>query len=306
VKAGAPESRPVLPPGIPQYFLPAGQGGHAAVYTPVILGAARVSFADAKLGVDATRELMLAAPIGDGAVPVDWGQASTLDIAHDALRQEPEAGASYLPLPAAAAQPKSYAIWTKALAARLAQTERIELLRHAPSKLTSGPGESERDFRIRAREALRAARDEAVDAMRRKFAPKQAALVEKLRRAEVAVGRESEQASHQKLQTAVSFGATVLGALFGRKAVGAGSVGRATTTARGVGRSMKEASDVKRATENVESVKEQIAALEAEVAKQADAIAVEFDTDLSFERVSVAPRRGQVAVHFVGLGWDPQ
>jgi hypothetical protein len=276
------------------------------VYTPVLLGSARVSFADSKLGIAATRDVLLAAPIGEGAVPVDWEQAASLDVAHDALRQEPEEDASYLPLPAAAAQPKNYAIWKKSLAARLAETERIELLRHAASKLTSRPDESERDFRIRAQEALRSARDEAVDAMRRKYASRQATLAERLRRAQAAVGRESEQASHQKLQTAVSFGATVLGAIFGRKAASAANVGRATTTARGVGRSMKEASDVKRASETVQAIEEQIAALETEVAEQAAAVASEFETHLTFERVSVAPKRGQVSVNFVALGWDPQ
>ncbi len=305
-KAGTPEQRPVLPPGVPQYFLPPAATGQGIVYTPVVVGSARVSFADTKLGVAATRDVLLAAPIGEGAVPVDWEQAASLDIAHEALRQEPVEGASYLPLPAAAAQPKNYAIWTKSLAARLAQTERIELLRHAATKLTSRPDESERDFRIRAQEALRAARDEAVDRMRRKYASKQATLAERLRRAEAAVGRESEQASHQKLQTAVSFGATVLGAIFGRKAASAGNVGRATTTARGVGRSMKEASDVKRASETVQAIKEQIAALEAEVAEQAGAIASQFETELTFGHVSVAPKRGQVSVTFVGLGWDPE
>ena len=70
------------------------------------------------------------------------------------------------------------------------------------------------------------------------------------------VGRPRAAAGLQaKLQTGVSMGATLLGALLGRKAVSAGTLGRATTAARGVGRSMKEAADIKRAGESVEAVR---------------------------------------------------
>ena len=102
---------------------------------------------------------------------------------------------------------------------------------------------------------LHAARDAAIDAIRKKYAARQAALGDRLRRAEAAVEKEQQQVSDQKLQTAVSVGATVLGTLFGRKSITVGTLGRATTAARGMGRMMKETSDVKRAAESAASVK---------------------------------------------------
>jgi hypothetical protein len=145
-----------------------------------------------------------------------------------------------------------------------------------------------------------------VDELGRKYAPKQAALAEKLRRAEAAVGREQEQASHQKLDTAVSIGATILGALLGRRKASAGTLGRATTTARGMRRTMKEASDVKRASETVDAVRERIKELEDQIAADAAAISARYQADVPLERVTLAPRRGQVHVHFVALGWLPR
>jgi hypothetical protein len=169
--------------------------------------------------------------------------------------------------------------------------------------ITSRADESERDFRIRLQADRRAARDAEVDAMRRKYAPKQAALAERLRRAETSVEREQEQASHQKLQTAVSMGATLLGALFGRKTVSTGTIGRATTAARGMGRSMKETSDVKRAAEGVDTVRKQIQALEDQVAADAATIAARYEAAPPLDRLALAPKRGHVAVEFVALGW---
>jgi hypothetical protein len=301
------QTRPVLPPGIPQYYLPRSSRTGDIVYSPVVLGAARVTFTDAKLGIDEARDVVYAAPVSDGPVPVDWAEASALETRAGDLLQQPETGdAAWLATPAAAAQPKNYVAWQKDFAAWLMRSERVELLRHAPTRLTSHPDESERDFRIRVQDAARASRDAQVDAVRKKYASKEATLVERLRRAEAAVHRETHQASQQKMQTTISLGATVLGALFGRKAVSAGTIGRATTTARGMGRSRKEAADVKRAEESVAAVRGQIADLEARIAEEVHAIAERMDADLAFDRVTLAPKRGQVSVQFVALGWDPR
>jgi hypothetical protein len=141
--------------------------------------------------------------------------------------------------------------------------------------------------------------------VRKKYAPKEAALAGRLRRAQVTVEREKEQASDSKVQTMVSMGATVLGALLGRRAVSAGSIGRATTAARGVGRSMKEAADVTRAAEGVDAVKAAVARLEGQIATDIATVTARFDQDAAFERVVVSPKRGQVEVRFVALVWQP-
>jgi hypothetical protein len=300
---GASE-RPLVPPGIQQYFVPSPQP--AASYAPVALGAARVTFTDPKLGINTSRDVVYAAPIEDGPVPLDWGRASRLEIAPSALQTEPDRFARFENPPSAALQARNFGTWEKAFARWLAQVETVELWRHPELKMTSAPGESDRDFQIRLQMQIRGARDAAVDAVRRKYAAKQAALAERLRRAEAAEAREQEQASQQKVQTALSFGATLLGAVLGRKAVSAGTLGRATTAARGVGRTMKEASDVERAAENVEAVRKQIRDLEDQIAADAAAIQARHEADVPLERVTLAPKRGQVAVQFVALGWRPR
>jgi hypothetical protein len=178
-------------------------------------------------------------------------------------------------------------------------------MRQRDLKMTSSPGESERDFTVRVQESQREARDAAVDALRKKYGAKQAQLAEQLRRARVAVERETAQASQQKLQTGLSMGATLLGAIFGRKTVSASTLGRATTTARGVGRSMKEAEDIKVATQNVEAVEARQQALEDEVAGETSKITGNA-TPLTIEKLSLSPKRGQVSVQLVGLGWLPE
>jgi hypothetical protein len=297
---------PVLPPGIQQVFLPRSSGTGPVLYSPVVLGAATVAFSDGSLGVEASRDVVYAAPITDAAVPVEWPAAVAIDAPVASLRNTAEPDASFQALPAAAAQPRSYPVWQKDFARWLAQDEKVELLRHRETNLVSRPGESERDFRIRVQDASRSARDAAVDAIRQKFASKQAALAERARKAAATVGRESEQASQQKLQTVVSLGATLVGALFGRKMVSAGTIGRATTAARGVGRSMKEASDVQRASETAEAVRAQQQQLEDQIQEETRAVAATFDRPPDLEHITLLPRRGQVVVRLLALGWDPE
>ena len=300
----AATSAPVLAPGVPQYFLPAAAPNPR--YTPVALGIARVTFTDAKLKVNETRDVVAVVAIGGGAVPVDWAEADVLEVEASALESAPAEGGRFDPVPKAATVVKNYATWQRAFVAWVAGSQTLELHRHADLKLTSKAGEPERDFRIRAQDAQREARDAEVDAVRKKFGVKRAKAEEKLRKAEQGVSREQEQASAAKVQTAVSMGATVLGALFGRKTFSTSTLGRATTAARGVGRASKEQDDVKRAQEDVDVARKELEDLDAAIQAQTTAIAERYDAAASaIDTVSLAPKRGQVLVQSVCLGWKP-
>jgi hypothetical protein len=297
-------TRPVLPPDVTEYFIPATTA--RPQYSPVALGVARITFGDTKLKIDETRDIVAATPIREGAVPVEWQDATILDVVPAGLETRPAADATFAPLPKTAASAKSYAAWQKAFVAWLAQSQKLELYRHAALKVTSAAGESERDFRIRVQGAQREARDQEVEDLRRRFAEKRARLEEKVRRAEQGVQREQEQATQAKLQSGVSIAATVFGALLGRKSISTSTLGRATTAARGVGRISKEQDDIKRAQENVDVAKKGLEDIDAQIAEETAAIAARFDADASrIETLSLAPKRGQVMVQFVALGWQP-
>jgi len=300
--SGASSAAPVLAPEIQQYFVPTAHANPA--YAPVALGVARLTFADAKLKINETRDVVAAAPIRDGAVPVDWQDAVMLDIAPADLETAPADGATFEPLPKAAGTAKSYAAWQKSFASWLTGGQKLELFRHAALKMTSNAGESERDFRIRVQNAQREARDAEVEDLRRRLAEKRARLEEKVRRSQQGVQREQGQATQAKLQTGVSLAATVFGALLGRKSISTSTLGRATTAARALGRASKEQDDIKRAQENVDVSKQALEELDGQIAEETAAIAARFDADASkLETVSVAPKRGQVMVQFVALGW---
>ena len=299
--------RPVLPPGVPQFFAPVSPPSAGTPLVPVLYGAAAVRFADRKLNVDTSRIVTRAAKITDTAVPVDWDTSSQLALSPDALSTAPAAGARFQPLPAAASNAKHYGVWVAQFSAWVAANETLELFKSPSAGEISRLGESERDFRARLQQTAREARDRTVEQLRRKYAPRQAALDEKRRRAEQTLARETEQATGQALQTAISMGATLVGALLGRKAVNAGTLGRATTTARGVGRSIKESQDIERARQTVAAVETEQRRIEGELAAEMAAVERGGDaTNEQLERVMLRPKKTDVSVKIVALLWTPQ
>ena len=303
------EARPVLPPEVPQYFIPlrsAAPPGARLAYRPVLVGGARVYFRDARLRAEQSQDVTLLLPLEGDDSSVDWERAESIDLSESDLDRAPADGAAYAALPRQAAQARSYDAWRKSLADALYRTRRLDLFRSPSLGETSKPGEPERDFRARLHLAARERRDEAVDRLRQKYAPKLAALAERARRAEQAVQREAEQARQSKMQTAISFGTTVLGAIFGRKTVSAGTIGRATTAARGVGRSYKESQDVARAEETVAAVRQQSEELEARMREEVAELEARFDPAAEqFETVSVRPKKSDVDARPVALVWAP-
>jgi hypothetical protein len=171
----------------------------------------------------------------------------------------------------------------------------------------SAPDESERDFRIRLGSEAREARDAALAKVRDKYAAKIAAAEDRIRRAEQAVQVQAEQASGARMGAALSVGATIFGALLGRRGVSASTLGRATTAARGMGKVGKEAKDVTRATENVAALQAQLAEYEGAMTADLQDVTAAWDlTNEPFERVLVKPKRGGVSVQLLALTWVPR
>ena len=299
----AAAARPVVPPDVPQFFSPDAPGGPVPL-TPVVYGSANVRFLDTKLKLDATRLVTWTAPISDGAVAVDWDAAEALDMAPELLERDAPDEATYAAVPAPAVKAKNYDAWSKQFVTALTRKEVLEVLRSPSTGETSRPDESERDFRARLQQVSREARDRTLDTLRRKYAPRQAALEEKKRRALTKVERESEQASGQKLQTMISVGATLLGALIGRKAITTTTLGRATTAARSMSRTMKESGDIADAQKEVQVLEQQQQDLENELKLETATLDAAGDPATeTFERIQVKPKRTNVAVRLVALLW---
>ena len=307
----APASaRPALPAEVPQYFLPAlgAQPEGADVhYEPMLLGVAKVYYANAKVGVAAQKDVCLLGEFSEGPSPVNWDEARETEIRESDLEKFPQdPDSSFGNLPREASNTKRYPEWGTAFKEWVYRNRKLELWKSPSFGVVSEPGESERDFRIRLTQSAREKRDQQVERLRQKYAPKIAALQDRIRRADQAVEREKAQATQQKLSTAISFGATLLGALTGRKTITQSTLGRAATTARGAGRTLKESQDVARADENVQALAKQLADLQALLEQETEQVKAGTDPVAeSLEACEVRPKKTDISVSLVSLVWFP-
>ncbi|MEQ8786086.1 MAG: DUF87 domain-containing protein [Pirellulaceae bacterium] len=303
-------SRPVLPPDVPERFLPVRRPppeGAVLSYQPLLFGAATIHFSDTRLGVEHAEPGCWLAELPESG-DANWPEAEAVDLDLDSLENEPHNNqdAAFASPASSASKAKSYTTWRRELVDHLYRSGKLELFHCNPLKQYSHPGETERDFRIRLQQAAREARDAEADKLRAAYGKKYATLKERIRKAEQAVEREQAQSSSAWMSTAVSAGSTLLGALLGRKTLSATNLGKAATTARGVGRSRKQAGDVARAKENVESLQQQLRDMEAKFEQQLDALQDKIDpTTIELSTKTLKPKKSNIVAQLVALAWAP-
>ncbi len=305
----AASQRPVLPAGIQEHFLPVKSPiseTERLIYRPALLGAGQLHFVNARAKVDIWEKIVLLSSLAAAEAKIPWDEATELRDSDLELDEKGLTQVKFAALPPPAERAASYTAWKNDLANYFYQNRTLKLWKYAPLNLVSEVGESERDFRVRLSHLVHEKRDLALEKLRKRYAPKLASLEERLRKAEARVGIEQSQYGQQKMQTAVSLGATILGALFGRKMASAGTVGRATTSMRGVGRIAKEKEDIARAQKEVGVIQQKLADLEDEfkekVTEMQEAFALE---ELDLEEVRIRPRKSDISVGAIALVWTP-
>jgi hypothetical protein len=308
--ASKASARPALSPDVTQVFLSpriTQPGNGTLFYEPMLLGMGTVYYSDAKIGVSEKKEVALLAEFSDGAAKTDWDDAREIETKAQELEKSPHIpDASFAAPPKEASSTKSYQAWGTTFKDWIYQNRRLELLKSPGTGLVSGPGEAERDFRIRMQQAARERRDAQIDRLRQKYAPKITALEERLRRAGQTLENEKAQAGQQKMQTAISFGAAIFSVLTGRKALSQSTLGKAATTARGAGRSLKEAQDVARAQENIQALQKQLDDLKSQMEQEtAEAGAAIDPVTEALEKYELRPKKTDITVSLIALAWFP-
>jgi hypothetical protein len=307
--AAAPTPRPTLPAGIEERFAapPASGTSGPLVYEPTLLATASVHYVHAPAKLDVWRTLSLRAALDEAHAASPWDALAEL-AERPALAAGPEPGAAFAPLPGLAQRPPSYARWAKQLESKLLRERPLALYECRALKAHSSPGESLGDFRARLRDKLHENRDVELERLRQRWAPRLAALAERQRRAELRSERERDDYASKKLETAVSLGASVLGALFGRKLASATNVGRAASVARSAGRAAREREDVERAEQGAEAVAAQLQELEAQFQAELEALrsAASDVAQLEIAELAIAPRKGDLSVDALVLLWVPR
>ncbi len=302
-------TRPVVPPDVPEFFIPRralSRAGESLLYRPSLLGIARLHYAEKKAGLDYWETLALVRSI-DGAVPAEpWDGSEPFDDGVPELDKTPEAGGRFSSLPMELARAKSYVAWTKELKSFLYRERTLRIWNCAALKEWSRPLESEREFRLRLVQASREERDQGVETLRAKYAPKLDSIQDQIRRAQEKLEREQTQASRTSWDAGFAIGGSILGAILGRKTISKTNVGRATTAAKAATRAAKQRDDVSQAASSVDSLRKKHDDRFAEFQQKIESMAAALRPEaLVLDALPIRPRKTDITVEKVVLAWMP-
>lgn len=301
-------SRPILPPDVSQYVLPIKKAipeSARIIYAPCLLTNIAVRFTDIKTKLDHSARRTWLLPVSEEPVGVRFDESTQELIAERDLSVEPLNNAQFIRPPEWMFQAKNYKIWNKKFLDWLLLREKHFLLVCPPLKLNSNVDETDRDFRIRVRERARELRDSETALLVTKYRERLSVQENKVRLAEQAVEREDQQRQAQDMQTAISIGATVFGAILGGRRRSS-SIGRVTSAARAATRSAAGRSDVERAHANLEAAQQKLSEIESQVQQEVTILRAKYDQiENTIETTTVTAKKTNISIDLFSFAWAP-
>ncbi len=322
---GFSDSPPTLDPSLPQVFLPISLDERGAlrklaedlrtrldvnqvslIYEPAVLGGAGVRFVDRKRKVNEQVEKVLVAPAPDEFGGVEWDRAESLSLSLSELveaKPSPRVGqdAFFASAPESLNGEQKLKAIGRDLSDWLYYNSRLSLTVHPELELFQYPGEGERAFRARLRQAARERRDEQVDELAQKYERQIERLETKLRREERELISDEAEYQARKRETQLTLGETVFSFLMGR---------RRTRTVSAVATKQRLADkaklDFEETQDQIAKLEEDIAELEAELQAAAEEITRQWADSLEdLDVEEIHPRRSDVDVRLAALAWLP-
>lgn len=298
--------KPTLAPGIREAYLPANDAGQAdaqVVYQPRLLGVAQITYHSARHKVATSRDIMVSLEFDDGPLAVDWLRAEPLSASASDLLDTGIDDAAYAPLPQAAGEAGNYTKWHRGFMTWLRTENPLRLYKSPDLKLVSRPGESQGEFRARLQMHAREARDREIKALRQKYDGKLRRLEQRIVKAQQKLDEQASQALQSKVDTALSVGSVILGALMGRKR---STTSQTSGALRKVGRMRKESADATLAEGDLENARQAFQTLNDEFEAELERVSRNTDVQSQeLEEIAIRPKSADIKIRFLGLGWVP-
>lgn len=311
-------TRPALPAGIAEYFLPNNltftQAFQAAgrsypnealslglVYRPVLLAQAEVRYFNRKYNLDSLQKVTALVPDPDRRGVVRWedypGEAidlRSLDLAPDprARFQAPQTPLNDARL--VAAMQRDFQDWVY-------RSARVTVRANESLKVYAGPEVSQAEFRSLCADAARQQRDSEAAKIADGYDRKLLRLQQQLEREERELREDESELSQRKMEEWGTHAENVLG-LFGKR-----RSTRKISTSLSKRRMTEQAkADVEESLDAIASFKKEIAALEKEKAQALEDVNRRWSEVVNdIRELTITPLKKDVLVELFGVAWMP-
>ena len=317
--AGAKPSstRPTIPSGIAEYFLPnnltftqafkaAGREfpteaySQGLIYRPVILSQsnARLYNLKYKLDIDTYKTALVENPDRRGVVR--WDNYLTDRIDPSKLDQAPDPQARFLQLEAPLSDVRLMSALQKDFFDWAYRTTEVTVRGNEALKVYAGPEMTEGEFRTQCASAARQARDAELEKASATYDSKLRTLKEKLDREQRELKQDEAELSSRKMEELGTGIETVAGFLgFGRKRSISSSI-----TKRRMAKQAK--GDVEESVDAIKDIKEQIAIIEIEQATALQAVNDKWgEVANQITEIPITAQKKDFLLDFFGVAWMP-
>jgi len=276
------------------------------VYKLAIFASVSMRFTDAKAKLDYVSSRSFVLPVADTLPAIAYCDVRPINASFGELDASAVEPALFDFPPSNLQSASNRKIQRKEFATWLTNSQKIYLLKSAASNQFSRPLETEKDFRLRLRDSLRAARDESMQKLKAKYTPKLEVIQAKIRSAQATVSDAQDAVSQYDQQAAVTFGGTVLGAILKGKPFSASTVERAQTAAREYGKARSKEKSVQRAQENLNHAQAAYQALDADFRMEMNELSARFDPAVeTFETQPFTSKSSQISISVFEPVWVP-
>ena len=335
--SGLSQTRPAVPSGLAEYFLPnnltisealhaAGpspgadalspSGGEASagqrtpgvealpgrlIYKPGLLAQADARFLDRKNGVDEDRKFAAFVPDPDRRGVVRWENFPIAPVDSTALPASPEAGAIFGELDPLLTDLKKTAALQKDFLDFVYRTAALTVLSNPTLKLTASPGDTPVQFKQQCADAARAGRDAEAAKLGAAYRKKIDALKSKLSKEERELAEDEAELKARKLEELAKHGETLLSLFGGRR--GRSGISTSLSKRRMTGQA-KDA--VKESVQSIEDFKVQLAQLEEEMGEALEALNDEWAGVVDdVQEIRITPLKKDIVIDLFGVAWQP-
>jgi hypothetical protein len=310
-------TRPAVPQGTPEYFLPnnltssealksagreAGEFTAAGlVYKPALLAQAVIRYLDRKHGIDTQQSSAAMVEEADRTGVVRWEDWVTPPVDAAGLDRSPASDALFGDLFAPlndASQLRSLETDFKDF---IYHSQGLKLLSNSALELIASPETTKAGFHQQLSEAASKARDAEVESLREKYETKIDRIQDRLTKEERELAEDESELSARKMEELATHAENILG-LFG----GSRSRRRVSSSLTKRRMTSKAKADVEESHAVIEDLQKELAEMEAELRTEIEQIHARWaEVAEQVEETVVTPYKKDIRMELFGVAWKP-
>jgi len=316
VEPNGSQTRPAVPAGIVEYFLPnnltlieafqaAGRAvpsqatGQGLLYKPVLLVQADIRYLQRKYELDFEEKQAAIVPDPDTRGMVRWEEFTADPINLDSLMAGPAPGGRFDILEAPFTDKRTLDAFESDFIDYVYRRSKVTVYANEKLKLYAGPPSTAGDFRRLVSEQARKGRDDELEDLKDSYRKKFDALQKKINREE----RELEEDRSEHAQRKMEELSTHFENLFGGKAYGRRRISSSLSKRR---MTQKAKADIEESEEMLDELERDLEVLSQEMEAAIDDLEEKWgELAREIEEIPISPYKKDILIELFGVAWMP-